>query len=521
MSTEKVDAVIVGSGASGSVLAAKLAQAGKKALVLEAGPERAAGDLYSSQLWARRLKWSGPRIESEGLHPINVVFGHGWGTGGSALHHYACWLRMHPEDFQMRSNFGAGLDWPISYDTLRPFYDRIQKDVGVSGDAALEVWRPPGEPYPMPPLKTFAQAHIIARGFETLGLRTAPLPMAINSVDYRGRPPCAYEGWCDAGCPLMVLANPLAVYLTQARDAGVEVAHHAYVTRVLTNEKGDRATAVEFFDAQGKRHVQEASLVVLASSALQNPRILLNSATSRQSSGLANSSGTVGRYMMTHIAGNAFGLFSEPTENYRGVTGGQLVCQENYAKDPRKGYLGSSQWLIANALKPNDLLGIGNARPELFGDALHKFLATASQHLATMTFVGENQPKAENQMVPSRDKDSFGFPLAHITHQFSADDLKCFETGMQQGKEIMKAAGAYEAWSNGPVSMHDLGGTVMGSDAATSVVNSYGQSHDVNNLFVAGPGLFPTSGAVNPPFTIHAVTLRAADYIHEHWSSLT
>jgi choline dehydrogenase-like flavoprotein len=111
--------------------------------------------------------------------------------------------------------------------------------------------------------------------------------------------------------------------------------------------------------------------------------------------------------------------------------------------------------------------------------------------------------------------------LAHITHQFSADDLKCFETGMQQGKDIMKAARAYEAWSSGPVSMHDLGGTVMGGDAATSVVNSYGQTHDVSNLFVAGPGIFPTSGAVNPTFTIHAVTLRAADYIQEHWSSFT
>src|SRR5579863_8974784 len=115
MTSEKIDAVIVGSGASGSLLAAKLAQAGKQVRVLEAGPERTAADLYSSQIWARRLKWSGPRVESEGPHPINVVFGHGWGTGGSALHHYACWFRLHPEDFKVRSTFGVGLDWPISY----------------------------------------------------------------------------------------------------------------------------------------------------------------------------------------------------------------------------------------------------------------------------------------------------------------------------------------------------------------------------------------------------------------------
>ncbi len=521
MTSEKIDAVIVGSGASGSLLAAKLAQAGKRVRILEAGPERTAADLYSSQIWARRLKWSGPRVESEGPHPINVVFGHGWGTGGSALHHYACWFRLHPEDFTVHSTFGVGLDWPISYDTLRPYYDRIQKEVGVSGDAQQEVWRPPGEPYPMPPLQTFAQAQLIARGFAKLGLPTAPLPMAINSVEYHGRPPCAYEGWCDAGCPLMALANPLAVYLTLARDAGAVVTHHAYVTRVLTDEKGERATAVEYFDAEGRRHVQGASVVMLASSALQNPRILLNSATTRDPTGLANSSGAVGRYMMTHIAGNAFGLFNEPTENYRGVTGGQLVCQQNYAKDRRKGYLASSQWLIANALKPNDLLGIGNSRPDLFGDALHKFLETASQHLATMTFVGENRSLPENRLVLSTNKDAFGFPLARVTHRFADDDLQCFTAGMAQGKAVMKAAGAYEAWSNGPVSMHDLGGTVMGSSPATSVVNSYGQTHDVTNLFMAGPGIFPTSGAVNPTFSIHAVTLRAADYILEHWSSLT
>lgn len=521
MTSEKIDAVIVGSGASGSLLAAKLAQAGKQVRILEVGPERTAADLYSSQIWARRLKWSGPRVESEGPHPINVVFGHGWGTGGSALHHYACWFRLHPEDFTVRSTFGVGLDWPISYDTLRPYYDRIQKEVGVSGDAQQEVWRPPGEPYPMPPLQTFAQAQLIARGFAKLGLPTAPLPMAINSVEYHGRPPCAYEGWCDCGCPLMALANPLAVYLTQAREAGAVVTHHAYGTRVLTDEKGERATAVEYFDAEGKRHVQEASVVMLASSALQNPRILLNSATTRKPAGLANSSGAVGRHMMTHIAGNAFGLFNEPTENYRGVTGGQLVCQQNYPKDRRKGFLASSQWLIANALKPNDLLGIGNSRPDLFGDALHKFLETASQHLATMTFVGENRSLPENRLVLSSNKDAFGFPLARVTHRFADDDLQCFKTGMEQGKAIMKAAGAYEAWSNGPVSMHDLGGTVMGTKPSNSVVNSYGQTHDLINLFVAGPGIFPTSGAVNPTFSIHAVTLRAADYILEHWSSLT
>ena len=206
---DKVDVAIVGSGASGTLLAAKLAENGKKVIVLEGGPERRAGDLYSSQIWARRIKWFGPAAETGGADPIAVNFGSGWGTGGAALHHYAVWLRHHVDDFDTKSRFGQGLDWPISYEDLRPFYDQIQNEVGISGDAEAEVWRPPGEPYPMPARRVFRQATLVAEGFSKLGLRTSPLPMAINSIQYKGRPACLYDGWCDAGCPILALANPL------------------------------------------------------------------------------------------------------------------------------------------------------------------------------------------------------------------------------------------------------------------------------------------------------------------------
>lgn len=146
---DEVNAVIGGSGAAGSLLAAKLSQAGKSVVVLEGGPERQASDLYSSQIWARRIKWFGPSTITGGSDPICVNFGSGWGTGGAALHHYAVWLRRHPDDFDMKSRFGQGLDWPISYEDLRPYYDQIQKEVGISGDAKAEVWRPAGDPYPM------------------------------------------------------------------------------------------------------------------------------------------------------------------------------------------------------------------------------------------------------------------------------------------------------------------------------------------------------------------------------------
>jgi choline dehydrogenase-like flavoprotein len=512
---DRASAVIVGSGAAGSLFAAKLAQGGKKVVILEAGPERRMSDLLSSQIWSRRLKWGGPPTETGGKDPLSVNFGSGWGTGGAAMHHYANWFRLHPEDFELRTRFGRGLDWPLSYDDLRGYYDRLQREVGVSGDAAKEVWRPAGDPYPMPPLQVFTQGKLIARGFEKLGLRTSPLPMAINSVPYNGRPPCVYDGWCDAGCPIFALGNPLTVYLPQAFKAGVTIRHDSCVTRVLTNG-GERATGVEYFDAQGRRQVLEADVVILAAFAFQNPRILLNS----RAGGLANSSGLVGKYMMAHTGGNIFGLFKEDTQNYLGMTGGQLLSQENYAKDPRAGYLASSQWLIGNALKPNDLLGIANSRPELFGRGLHEFLRTAATHLATMTFLGEELPRAENQLVLSTNKDRFGLPLARVTHEFGPDDLACWEAGMRQGKEIFQAAGAYEVWTGGRVQIHTMGGAIMGRSPQTSVTNSYGQSHDIPNLFVAGSSLFPTSGGVNPTFTIHALALRSVEYLLENWSGL-
>jgi len=518
---EKVDAVIVGSGAAGSVFAAKLAQSGKSVVMLEAGPERTLKDLYSSQIWARRLKWAGPPTETGGPDPVSVAFNSGWGTGGAAVHHYANWLRLHPEDFEMQSRFGRGSDWPISYDELRPFYDRIQREVGISGDARAEVWRPAGEPYPMPPLPVFAQAQLIAQGFSRLGLRTAPVPMAINSVVYNGRAACANDGWCDAGCTLGALANPLVLHLPQALGAGATIRHRSYVTRVLTDTKGDRARGVEYYDIKGQRHVQEADVVVLAAFTVQNPRILLNSATPRHPNGLANSSGAVGRYIMAHSTANVFGLFKEETENFMGRTGGQLLSQEGYAKDPRKGYVGGSQWLIGNALKPNDLLGIANSRPELFGKALHEFLATASQHLATMTFVGEKLPGSDDRLALSEKKDPYGFPLARITHAFGPDAVKCFEAGSKEGQAIFRAAGAHEVWVSSRAYMHLMGGAIMGRDARTSVTNSYGQTHDAGNLFIAGSSLFPTGGAVNPTFTIYALALRSVEYLLAHWGGLT
>jgi choline dehydrogenase-like flavoprotein len=206
------------------------------------------------------------------------------------LHHFAVWPRLHVEDFEMRSRHDRGLDWPISYDELRPWYDLSQAEVGVSGDAEAEVWRPPGVAYPMRPVPVFKQAEVLARGFEKSGLRTAPLPQAILTEPYKGRSPCIWDGWCDAGCPIGALANPLVTYLKDAREAGAEVRAGVEALRLITNSSRDRVTGVAVAGQSGEVEVIEADLVVLAANTVQNPRILMNSAPG----GLANSSGLLG-----------------------------------------------------------------------------------------------------------------------------------------------------------------------------------------------------------------------------------
>jgi choline dehydrogenase-like flavoprotein len=520
---DHVDAVIVGSGAAGSAFAARFAVGGRKVMILEAGPGRSQQDLVSSAIWSRRLKWSGTPVFEDGDNPVGHVFNAGYGTGGGALHHYAVWPRLHPEDFRLRSLHDRGLDWPFDYAELQPWYDRVQSESGIAGDAGQERWRPPGEAYPLPPVPVFAQGQVLRRGFEKRGLHTAPLPLAVATRPFNGRAACIWDGWCDAGCPIGALANPLSVHLPQAAALGAELRVNATVRRVLTDPGGSRASGVEYVDDQGEARRVMADLVVLAAFAVQNPRLLLASATPRYPTGLANSSGLVGKFLMSHPGALIYGLFDERTDCHVGATGGQLLCQDGYAKDTHAGAgaFGSYQWMIAQATKPTDLLGIATTRPDLFGADLQRFMQTAVHHFATMTALIEDLPVADNQLRLDPRVDAFGVPLARVTHTTHPASRKLWAVLLEEGKALFEAAGAREVWTGPQAAMHIMGGTIMGEDASSSVCNGYGQTHDLPNLVIAGPGLFPTSGGVNPTFTVHALAARSASYLLENWNAVT
>jgi choline dehydrogenase-like flavoprotein len=519
---EPVDVIIAGSGAAGSAMAAMLAEGGKRVLILEAGPEVKPGNMVSSTLFARRLKWTGTPVIEEGKNPVGHVFNAGHGVGGSAIHHYAVWPRLHAEDFEMHTRYQRGRDWPIRYTDLAPYYDRVQREAGVSGDARQEIWRPPGEPYPLPPVPLFEQGRALARGFAKLGKSVAPIPLAVTSTPFNGRPACIWDGWCDAGCPIGAIANPLTVHLPRAFARGATVVPQTVVTKVLTDPSGRRAIGVEVVTHDGARRTLRAAVIVLAAFSIENPRLLLASATDHHPHGLGNGTGLVGRYVMCHLAGTVNGLFAEETQPYMGAVGGQLVNQDSYGKltHARSGAFGSYQWIIALAVKPNDLLGISTSRADLFGADLQSFMKRATRGFGNMIAVCEDLPVAENRVTLSERTDRYGVPQARVVHSAHPDSVALWHAAIDEGKAVIAAAGAPEVWSNPIASMHIMGGTIMGNTAADSVANSFGQLHDIPNLLVAGAGLFPTCGGVNPTFTVLALTARSAEHLLANWNRI-
>ena len=437
---DKVDVVVVGSGASGSVFAAVLAKAGKKVVVLDNGPEWQLTDLISSDMWGRRLKPAGGPILLGGKHPFAYANQAAWAVGGAALHYFAQFPRYLPTDFKMKSEHNRGHDWPIAYEDVAPFYDKVAADIGVSGDAkAEEKWRPPGTPYPMPPMKTFPAGEVWRKGAEANGIRLIPMANGMNSVPFKGRDACIYDGWCAVGCPTGALANPVVSYLGEARKSGAEVRALSNVTRVLTNPEGSRAIGVEYYDAKKERQVQEASVVVLAAWSAQNPRILLNSATDKHPKGLANSNELVGKFMMTHHIAGTWALFDEDITPHMGTVGAQFMSYDRYAKTSYPGAFGSSFIAAGTSHKTSDF---ALARGDLFGAEFAAYMKRAARGLTHMTIFGEDLPQLENRIELISDKDEFGLPMARLIHSFDDDAVALWNANFDQGMKIAKATDA-------------------------------------------------------------------------------
>ncbi|MEE4209051.1 MAG: GMC family oxidoreductase [Parvularcula sp.] len=503
MGTLKADIGIVGAGAAGTFFAQRLAEAGRRVVVLESGPRWITGDLISSQIWARRIKWGGAPVENEGPLRFGHNFNMGSGVGGAALHHYASWPRFYPTDFRTKSEFGYGLDWPLAYEDLQGHYDRIEAEFGVSGDAERETYRGPGNPYPHPPLYAFAGAETLARGFEKIGLPTYPGPMAILSESRGERQACMYDGWCDAGCPIGSLANPLVTSLPKAEAAGARFLTHCSVKSIATDRDG-RARSILYTNKNNEIEQLEVETIILAAGAVHNVRILYGSQGT--DGALGNKNDQLGRYFSSHLITNVHGVFNHKTEPYLGLSAGTLMAQYRPADGT-----GAVTWGLGPAVKPNDLIGIANTRPDLFGEALDEFLHRASHHIAIANGITESIAVKDSRILPPASADAQGRPIIRIKQEAHPLALQSWSKSKDQGTEALKAAGAQDIWTSPePIVSHALGGTIMGEDPAFSVTNAYGQLHESPNVVVAGSGLFPSGSCVSPTLTLLALADRTA-----------
>src|ERR1700726_2953971 len=251
---------------------------------------------------------------------------------------------------------------------------------------------------------------------------------------------------------------------------------------------------------------------------------MLNSATDKHPNGLANASGFLGKYLTAHFSSGTSAMFDEDLQPYMGTIAAQYFSYDLYDKNAHKdkGAFGSTFMVAGSAQKYSALGGVANSRGDLFGAELAAFMQRAARGYTRIGAFGEEMPNIENRVELASDKDEFGMPLGKITHSYNDDAVALFNANFEEGLTIAKATGAKEVWSNRGAmpTIHLMGGAIMGNGAADSVTNSYGQTHEIANLWIAGPGIFPTSGAPNPTYTIFALSLRGAEQLANSWSSV-
>ena len=491
------DVIIVGAGPTGSLVALRMAAKGLSVLVLEAGQCVGRHNaLTNSEANAGRILWSEPR---QHVGSDFVVPKAGMGVGGGTLAWLGVMPRFHRDDFRTRSTEGVGDDWPLSYDELRPHYERVEREFGTAGECG--PFAPENYTLPMPAHRMNWHAQVLARGARKLGAHPFAPPIAINSQEYDGRPACIYCGWCASGCPTEAKATSANTYLAKAERLGARVISEAFVHRVL-NGSG-RATGVLYLDSQRREHRVSGKVIVLAAHSIETPRLLL------MSDGLANSSGLVGKNFMSHPTWQVFGTFDEPINAFKGMQMGHVMVQDYYkpdsANDYARGFI-----LLSYMMTPATF---GNLSGLFFGQELKDFLHEYT-HTAAWWAHAEGLPDVTNTITLAPNLlDGRGMPVAQVTYQWGENDMKLAAAARDKAAEMMAASGAKKVRIGLNYGAHAMGSCRMGNDAATSVVNPFCQSHDVKNLFICDTSVFVTGSGVNPTLTAMAIADRAAQHL--------
>ena len=504
---DAVDFAIVGTGAGGGTLAARLAEKGFSVVAFDAGPFwRPLEDFASDETEQEKLYWNDPRMV-QGADPI-VMGGKNSGkaVGGSMVHFAMVSLRFRPEWFQARTKLGYGADWPIAWQEMWRYYDQVEKDLSISGPLTYP-WGPPRPRYPYRPHPINAAGEVLARGCEAMGLKWTPTPLASVSAPRDRSHPCVYRGFCRFGCSTNAKQSTLVTYIPRAIRAGAEIRDLSMVGRIETGRDG-RATGVHYH-RDGQWRFQKARNVIVAGYAVESPRLLLNSETDRSRGGLANSSGLVGRNLMTQPNQAVFGKM--PDEIRWNKAPPSLTITEHWNYDDAKDFDGGYCWMAQGPL-PIEWAKVQTSSRGLWGDDLRLAMQDYN-YQAGLKMVGECMPREDNRVELADEKDRYGLPVAKITFGWGENDRALIRHGLDQMEQSLRAAGATDVFRQEEDANH-LGGTVrMGDDRRTSVVDADCRSWDVPNLFVCDGSVFPTVGGVNPSLTIQAIALRTADRI--------
>jgi choline dehydrogenase-like flavoprotein len=505
---DEVDFAIVGTGAGGATLAAKLAEAGFKVVAFDAGPFwRPLEDFASDEKEQNKLYWLQNRI-SGGEHPIECGANNsGRSVGGSTVHFQMVALRWRPEWFAARSRLGYARDWPIDWRDMWRYYAEVEDALKISGPIKYP-WGPPRGRYPYRAHEVNAAGLVLAKGAEALGVKWAPTPLSTVSAPRGKSPPCVYRGFCKLGCSTNAKQSALTTYIPRALAAGAEIRDLAMVGRIETESDGARAEGL-VYHRQGSWRRQRARNVVVAGYAIETPRLLLNSACAQHPDGLANSSGLVGKCLMAHANHAVWGIMDDEIRWYKGPPS-MAICEHWNYEDRGKDFHGGYAFMSQGPL-PADHAKALVSNTGMFGMELRQRMALYN-HMAGLKIVGEVEPREQNRVELSDEKDELGLPVPCITFSFSDNDQRLYKHSLRFMRQMLEAAGAHD-FTETASTAHLMGGCRMGTDPADSVTDADGRTWDIPNLWICDGSLFPSSGGVNPSMTIYALAARVADRI--------
>ncbi len=540
MKLPRVDAVIVGSGAGGGVVAHELSRAGWHVVLLERGRKQQWSETKHDELRSQRTTVLGNAFgpddssvrlvrlgEAREFREVRASDG-SYGNiatcvGGGTKSYGAMAWRFLPKDFRMRSTYGAPEgssleDWPISYEELEPYYERAEYAIGVSGQRGANTFEGPRKrDYPMPPLPLNKEAEKLRAAAKELGWHPFPIPMAINSVAYDGRPACIQCPFCVGfACEVKAKGSTADTVIPKAIATGhCELLTECVATEILTDAKG-KATGVAYV-RNGARVEQPAKLVIVACSAMESARLLLNSRSKLFPNGLGNGNGFVGRNLQSHAYAGAYGYFENESWDGLGPAASIALCDFNHGNEGIRGGA-----MLANEFIRLPYLFARTAHPPgaaMWGREHKDRQRKYYKRSIAMQGPVQEMPVFSNgvELDPSR-KDSFGVPLLRMTGKRHDEDLRTARFIASKAEALLKAAGATETFLKLPGSatsfgQHQAGTCRMGSDPKTSVVDSHCRMHEVDNVFVVDGSVHVTNGGFNPSLTIQAVAFRAAEHM--------